>query len=98
MDASDIQDILECVRLSEISPELLEGIVKPSGVYSMEDIQKALKEAAGTTESVETSIVKMPRGKFGMCGCQGCRTEHWRGPILLGHLLSIFLFDIQKIY
>jgi hypothetical protein len=63
----EIEDILRCVRLSEIPPDELEGIVKPSGLYPTREIERALKESF-SLECVEESIVKQPRGKYGMFG------------------------------
>lgn len=60
METEDIDDVLKCVRLTEIPTELLAGIVEPSGLYSQDDIKEALKESASPTG-------QQPRGKLGAC-------------------------------
>lgn len=61
LKTEEIRDVLQCVRLGEISSSQLEGIVQPSGLYPMSKIEVALKE----NES-PSSFLRQPRGKLGI--------------------------------
>ena len=60
MEVSEIGDVLQCVRLAELSTAELRGVVAPSGMYSEEIIEGALKQ----TQS-PSSYIRQPRGKLG---------------------------------
>lgn len=60
LDAADMEDIMKCIRLSEIPAEELEGVVYPSGLVKESVIEQALQRNRGT------SFLNKSRGKVGM--------------------------------
>lgn len=53
-ETEDIEDVLGCIRLTEIPTPELQSVVEPSGVYSSSTIKEALQQSV---------CLRQPRGK-----------------------------------